>query len=483
MSSDKPDTVPAGETRDEVSPSPRDDDTVDAVLYEEQVQPEYGILGLTLRELVIVGAWLVLFVVSFFPLTAVHPLTIWGSGIDWILTVGVPTVAVFLIVLRRFSPEGIRRVGSLGIDQFASVAASVSAVVWAQLLWQQIEVSAQSGVFIVGWPVMVAQLAAAVLVAVTVGARFFPRLREDFEGRMETLAHRNANPVRPVIARPRAVASAPEPDSADAETPPAAVPQGEQPVLVDSDLTVVIDDAALVTPSAALEAPTAALEAPTELPADDAGEPGTTIAADAVIEPDAGGQDAGEPNAVEPDAGEQDAVLEQDTTPRYSESGPIEVYNTGAIDALQGIFEADGVTMPVAIVSSDTGTLLPGLDPQFGPQPETPETSETSETQHPQPETQPDEPPAAADDTSAPATSKPAPLRRTRAESSSYAPQPFWVLAQTERDVLDELGQPLFRIGPTDWTLVIEDRGGAFVVRHEDGRIGYLHDLSDITRG
>lgn len=47
----------------------------------------------------------------------------------------------------------------------------------------------------------------------------------------------------------------------------------------------------------------------------------------------------------------------------------------------------------------------------------------------------------------------------------------------------DENGEPVFRIGPTAWTLVIEDRDGAYVVRHDDGRIGYLHDIDDITKG
>jgi hypothetical protein len=63
------------------------------------------------------------------------------------------------------------------------------------------------------------------------------------------------------------------------------------------------------------------------------------------------------------------------------------------------------------------------------------------------------------------------------------AQQPFWALAPVEREVLDERGAPLFVIGPTAWALVIEDRGEVFVVRHEDGRIGYLHDVTDITRG
>ena len=67
-----------------------------------------------------------------------------------------------------------------------------------------------------------------------------------------------------------------------------------------------------------------------------------------------------------------------------------------------------------------------------------------------------------------------APRRRTRRSGRS---------SPDERDVVDERGVPLFRIGPTAWALVIEDRGEVFVVRHEDGRVGYLHDVSDVTRG
>lgn len=61
--------------------------------------------------------------------------------------------------------------------------------------------------------------------------------------------------------------------------------------------------------------------------------------------------------------------------------------------------------------------------------------------------------------------------------------KPFWALAPDERDVHDEQGNPAFRIGPTAWALVIEDRGSVFVIRHEDGRIGFLHDTSGVTRG
>lgn len=61
--------------------------------------------------------------------------------------------------------------------------------------------------------------------------------------------------------------------------------------------------------------------------------------------------------------------------------------------------------------------------------------------------------------------------------------QAFWALAPEERDVVDDHGIPIFRMGPTAWSLVIEERDEVFVVRHEDGRIGYLHDISGVTRG
>jgi len=61
--------------------------------------------------------------------------------------------------------------------------------------------------------------------------------------------------------------------------------------------------------------------------------------------------------------------------------------------------------------------------------------------------------------------------------------QAFWALVPEERDIVDEIGIPVFRVSPAAWALVIEDRGEVFVVRHEDGRIGYLHDVSGVTRG
>lgn len=368
----------------------------DGVLYEDQVQPEYGILGFTLRELLIVGAWLVLFIVSFFPVSTIGG-SVWTTGISWILMVGVPTVAVFLVVLRRFSPAGIRRVGSLGIDQFASVAAAVAAVSWAQVLWQQIAGSVETGVLLVGWVAVLAQLATLALVVTTVAAPLLPRLREDFHGRLETLAHRNANPVRPVISRPRT-----ERPVKPAGAPPAPAHDGADTADTDAD-------------------------APTT-------------------------------------------------------RGVEVLHNTAAVEALQQIFTVDDERAH-ALAAAAHNTAADGL------------AGEGVEAQ-PEPRGRyTDVDPGEADPEDEPVTTvhhvvPPAdPGRYTDTEGEDAGadgparPEPFWILAPTERDVLDEHGQPLFRVGPAAWALAIEDRGGAFVVRHEDGRIGYLHDISDITKG
>ncbi|MFC7789477.1 hypothetical protein ACU045_10900 [Microbacterium sp. MAHUQ-60] len=389
----------------------------DAVFYEDQVEPEYGILGFTLRELVIVGAWALAFLVSFFPV--LHGgASVWTSGIDWILTIGVPTAAVFLVVLRRFSPEGIRRVGSLGIDQFASVAAAVAAVTWTQVVWHQVTASIQSGALLLGWVPVVALVATLALVAATVVAPLIPGLREDFEGRMETLAHRNADPVRPVIRRPRPV---PAPPVVDAEA-------DDESQMVAATAETAVDPEPGNTPIAGADATE---EAEGEADAD----------ATRVIEvvPDV---EAPQPQAASV------AGLPADPGPRQEGTA-----YTDPIGALHEIFES-------------RGTPVPG-DAEHPPGGQDPAGRDGSEQNRAGGEAE-------------------ALLRRNRSEyvrDVQTEAQPFWILAATERDVLDERGQPLYRIGPNAWTLVIEDRDGAYVVRHDDGRIGYLHDLSDITKG
>lgn len=319
------------------------DESVDESTPEER--PQYGVGPFSVREVVLAGVWLVAFIVSFFSVASEQAMaqllfggSVWTNGLDWILTIGAPTVAVFLIVLRRFSPDGIRRVGSLGIDQFASVAFSVSAVVWLTLLWRNVAVSIETGLWIYGWVVWVEFFLMLAGVVLTVAAPFIPVFAEDFTGRREIVAHRNARPIRAVSARP---------------------PRPARP---------------------------AAEESPADTAAFAAGAYAQTGQSDTYPVPAYGDQSSGESASAEQNAWA----------------------------------------------------------------------------------------PAQTRDTFEPVEAEPEP---------PSAHQAFWALSPEERDVVDDRGVPIFRVGPTAWALVLEDRGEVFVVRHEDGRVGYLHDVSGVTRG
>ncbi|MCR2785865.1 hypothetical protein NQ154_14915 [Microbacterium sp. zg.B96] len=347
------------------------DATASAEPAGDAAPPQYGVGPFSVREVALIAVWVVAFVVSFFSLytdigigqTLGLGASVWSAGLDWILTIGVPTVAVFLVVLRRFSPDGIRRVGSLAIDQFASVAFSVSAVVWLTALWTNVVRGIQHGVWVSSWVVWVEFFLMLAGVVLTVFAPLIPTLAEDFQHRREVVAHRNARPLRPVTARPAperpapAPAAAPTPEGSYGAAPYGATPYAQAPV-------------------------------------------------------------------AEPAYGE---------TP-YAESA----YGEN-----------------------------PDVERSYDDRP----FAETVEVE-------PIEPTEAE-------TTDVEPIEQTDAETTAapVASQAFWALVPVERDVVDEYGVPLFRVGPEAWTLVIEDRNEIFVVRHEDGRVGYLHDVTGITRG
>src|SRR6478752_585292 len=193
----------------------QDLDLEEAEPAETKESPLYGVGPFTIRELALVAVWIAAFIVSFFSIFTDPRIafvkdsgaSVWTMGLEWVLTIGVPTVAVFLIVLRRFSPDGIRRVGSLGVDQFASVAFSVSAVVWLVWLWTDVGTAISTGgVWVYSWVVWVEFFLMLIGVVLTVAAPFIPPFEQDFRGRPEVVAHRSARPVRAVEKRP-----APEP--------------------------------------------------------------------------------------------------------------------------------------------------------------------------------------------------------------------------------------------------------------------------------
>lgn len=393
--------------------------------------PQRGYVGFTLRELIVVGLWLIAFAVSFVPAAGSvldSSATVWTMNGAWLLTIGVPTAAVFLVVLRRLSPEGIRRVGSLGIDQFASVAFSVALVSWTVLLWQQLDlVAAMRRSPLATWPLWIEVASLLGLVVVSVFAVLIPGLREDFEGRTDTLAHRNANPVRPVFTPPRPVrarGSVSDPQNED-DVDPGLLHENE----VDAGAhlsagatgTAILGGAGYV-PGHHRESFVAS-EAGTEGPGS---REGASAARDTVA--------AAEASETTSTSGPTESSMPEPSAPEQS--------GDDTADAGEGSSTSHDL--------SDTMTEV--LGDLLASSPE-------------------DEVATHAVDVVA------------EEQRGSEPAQPFWALAPDIRPVHDARGDEIFTIGPDAWILVLEDRGGAFVVRHDDGRVGYLHDTDNMTRG
>jgi len=352
----------------------------------------YGVGPFSVREVSLLGIWAVAFLVSFFPdnnVTGAARLlvggsNVWVSGLWWIAAIAVPTVAVGLLVLRRLSPQGIRRVGSLGIDQFASVAFSLAALVWVAWLWETVSIAIDTGGWVRSWVVWVEAILMVAGVVLTVFAPFLPPFAADFAGRDEVPAHRNARPVRPVVPRP--AAPRPARRSTRASGSPAAPGHDTSSDPLEGDDVGAPGEDARST------------EASRSVPAD----PPTSVLTSVEHAP-----------VAHSDQAHADQAHADRTSTGY----------------------ADATSVEDAHASDDHPTdVLTSLH------------SLSAEPAHP-------------------------------------ATQAFWALAPVERDVVDDYGTPIFRIGPSAWALVVEDRGETFVIRHDDGRIGYLHDVSGVTRG
>lgn len=357
--------------------------------------PQYGVGPFSLREVLLGGVWLIAFVISFFPIYGQlgQGVTVWSNGIDWVLLIGVPTVAVFLLGLRRLSPDGIRRVGSLGIDQFASVAFSVSVVLWLGILWTSFISLAGQSVFLATWVAWVEFVLMLAGVVLTVVAPFIPGLRDDFRHRAEVVAHPVARPPRRITARPAPVAQ-PIPAAQDTPNPYAPNPY-------------------------------------------ETGQYATGAYA---------------PHQYETGQYETGQYATGSFAPNQYETGQ---YATGSFAPEQAsATPSEGTATDAGWVAPVAGDAAQGAD----------------EGQH---------------GVSTPAGDA-APAAEAIAEPGAQqasAPQAFWALVPEVREVVDHTGAALFAIGPTAWALVIEDRVDHYVVRHEDGRVGYLLDVSNVTRG
>lgn len=143
----------------------------------------------TLRELILAGVGLLLLVFSFFNVVGDmrFGVTVWSLGM-WLATVILPVAAVVLIVIRPFVAI-VERVGSLSVDQFASVVFSFAGVTWLMILMG----GTASGFTWVAWVTIVLTLGGIFL---TVVAPFVPGLKEEFDQRPEEVSPRAGRTTR-----------------------------------------------------------------------------------------------------------------------------------------------------------------------------------------------------------------------------------------------------------------------------------------------
>jgi hypothetical protein len=440
-----------------------------------------AVLGpFTIRDLTVFGSTLLLFVASLIPMFA-FAYNLWNLGSLFFLGLGIvlPLIVTALFVARRLSPSTKIRIGSLSIDQFASVVASFTLAFFFL---------AAAGAFVPS--MLIALLGALGLFAATVLGRWIPFFAGDFLGREETPAHIVAREAVAPVRKPRA---------------PKAPKATKQPK--DSKLTKDAAGAGAAGAGASL----AAASGPVASGPAATGEAASGTAAGWAKRPATGGQ-AATPAATTPagtSAGASSAGAASAAAPSAAAPGAPETQ-------ISGVVPAAGAAAPASTGSSTASTQAPapGSAPSAADKTRTAgvpaaaagaaaagaaaaaaQTAPAAEqTQaagvpaatggsapttvnpqvRPQEQTRPQEPIGATVD----------PASRPAGDDVHPAHEAFWFAVAQPRTAVDvRTGAPAFVIEPGGWVLALEDRGNEFLVQHTDGRLGVLRDLSNIERG
>lgn len=155
-----------------------------------------AVLGpFTIRDLAVFAAGLLLFIASLLPLFD-ETYNLWNVNNLFALALGIllPLIVVALFVARRLTPGTSLRIGSMSVDQFASVTAS-----YTLGFFFLVTAAAYDDALILGL------VGAAVLFAATVLGRFLPFFATDFLNRPEVPAHVAARDSAAPVHKPRPV--------------------------------------------------------------------------------------------------------------------------------------------------------------------------------------------------------------------------------------------------------------------------------------
>ncbi|AXJ08527.1 hypothetical protein [Arthrobacter sp. PM3] len=397
-----------------------------------------AVLGpFTIRDLTVFGSTLLLFIASLIPMFA-FSYNLWNLGSLFFLGLGValPLIVTALFVARRLSPGTRIRIGSLSIDQFASVVASFALAFYFL---------AAAEAFVPS--MLIAVIGAAGLFSATVLARWIPIFAGDFLGREETPAHVVAREAAPPVQKPRAPKKPKEPKPAkDAAAAGAVGAAASEPGAGWGK-----------RPAAGGQTGAASPAVPT------AGAPVAAAPAAAVA---ASSAPATQLSDTVPAAGAGNPAPSAESAPAARFEPSADAAAASAAGPTQAAGAASGQATPAAAEQTQAADL-PASSGGSAPTAVHPQVKR-------QEEVRPQEPIGATVD----------PASRPAEDQGHPVHEAFWFAVAQPRTAVDErTGAPAFVIEPGGWVLALEDRGNEFLVQHTDGRLGVLRDLSNIERG
>jgi len=420
-----------------------------------------AVLGpFTVRDLTVFVATIVLFVASLLPIFGAR-YNLWNLNNLFFLGLGIllPLIVSALFAARRLAPATKIRVGSLSVDQFASVSACFAVAFFFISV---------AGAYVPS--LLVGLIGSIILFVATVLGRFVPYLSSDFLGRAEAPAH--------VAARESAV-PAPAPRAPKQPKPEAAAKAGSHPEADSHHKHEATQKSRLggklfggagagssaVTPEPAHHAPEpshhapAAATAPAARPAD-AVAPATAAVPTAAPAPAAAA--AGTPVSTAPEAA--DHAPEVDAGPPTQAADVVRPAEAPAAE------ETQRANLPAASAGQQAATHDAVSSPAASAPQRTWEPLAATAVHQ---QVRVEEPIGATVDPSSHDAGDEHPVHEA-----------FWFAVAQHRTAFDpHSGSPAFVIEPGGWVLALEDRGHEFLVQHTDGRLGVLRDLSNIERG
>ena len=391
-----------------------------------------ALLGpLTARDITVLGAVLVILVASVLPITFVFGLkgNLWTVSGMYFIGIGVvlPLIVAALFAIRRLSPDVKLRIGSLSVDQFASVVAAFATAYFFLVTVTGFEIA-----YLVGL------IGALALLAATVLAQWIPVFAADFAGRTEVPAHPAARDAVAAIPRP----AAPKPvlalgvgsqvaQASPSSAMPAAADQGQVPA--QGSPWNAAPSTAHHTPAGQIYTPASSGPAPYSAAAAAAADAAATAAAAA------GTGVASAPATA--------------------------VHAVPAVNAAQNAAAAspEAATLAVGDSMGSGGVLAQGSTPDA---PATMLNPKVLDSQ-----------------TAAPVAESIGATVDPDAGRAPVTSEPFWFAVDRPQNVVDEFTRLfVFKLTPGSWILALEDRGTSYLVQDSHGKTGVLLDLVGIER-